>query len=287
MQDTRNKMRVTSHKPRATNKGLTLMEMTVVIAVMALLAVFGLPAIRALVNSFESEGGAKAMISASLASGRAIAAKEHHYAGIRFQKLYDPNDPDLLNAPQYMVFIIHDQPNTDLANGFRAVKGINPIKLPDSLGVMDLRIRTSLDESNSSDEPIEAGSDSESNDNIDDPNELRDTTAFSIIFSPSGKLLLHDVRVSNRNGERKNSNSSKDDIFNTKDNVTDALNPVGMFIQDDYAELGLGKEPSRRSFVIYDKSEFNKVDKSKRYSDYLKYLEVIYINPYTGTMIKR
>jgi hypothetical protein len=93
--------------------------------------------------------------------------------------------------------------------------------------------------------------------------------------------------VSNRNGKRKGNNSSKDDIFNTKDNVTDALNPVGMFIQDDYAELGLGEEPSRRSFIIYDKSEFDKVDINRRWSDYLKYLEVIYINPYTGTMINR
>jgi len=244
------------------------MEMTVVIAVMALLAVFGLPAIRALINSFESEGGTKAMISASLASARAIAAKEHHYAGIRFQKAYDPNDPDLLNAPQYMVFIVHDFGATGLAPGFRAVEGIKPIKLPDSVGVMEV-----------------VNGDGE----IDDvpSGEFTDKTTFSIVFSPSGKLLLHDVRVSNRNGKRKGNNSSKDDIFNTKDNVTDALNPVGMFIQDDYAELGLGEEPSRRSFIIYDKSEFNKVDEDRRWSDYLRYLEVIYINPYTGTMIKK
>ncbi len=279
MQDTRNKMRVTSHKPRATNEGLTLMEMTVVIAVMALLAVFGLPAIRALINSFESEGGAKCMISASLASARAIAAKEHHYAGIRFQKLYDPNDPDPLNAPQYMVFIIHDPEATGLAPGFRAVKGIKPIKLPDSVGVMDLRYRTNPNPWYSGDEPIDEDND------IDEPNEVRDTTTFSVIFSPSGKLLIHDVRVRNRDGERDSSSTeSYDDIFN-KDEKVEA--EEAMFYQDDYADLGLGQESSRRSFIIYDKSEFNKVDESRRWSDYLKYLEVIYINPYTGTMIKR
>ena len=242
------------------------MEMTVVIAVMAMLAVFGLPAIRALINSFESEGGAKVMISAALASGRAIAAKEHHYAGIRFQKLYDPNDPDPLNAPQYMVFIIHDPEATGKAPGFRAVEGIKPIKLPDSLGVMEV-----------------VGDDDEINGN----DELIDKTTFSIIFSPSGKLVIHDVRTRNRDGST--GDSSEDDIFNSIDNVTDPLNPLGMFVQDhgpastDHPR----QESSQNNFIIYDKSEFNKVDENRRWSDYLKYLEVIYINPYTGTMIKK
>ncbi len=240
-------------KVKARQSGLTLMEMTVVIAVMALLAVFGLPAIRALVNSFESEGGAKAMISASLASGRAIAAKEHHYAGIRFQKAYDPNDPDLLNAPQYMVFIIHDFDRTNLANGFRAVEGIKPIKLPDNVGVMEV-----------------VNGDGE----IDDvpSGEFTDKTTFSVVFSPSGKLVIHEVRAMKH--------SSKDDIFNTRTNVE---NGIGMFVQDKTDDI----EPSRRSFIIYNKSEFNKVDENRRWSDYLKYLELIYINPYTGTMIKK
>ena len=295
MQDTRNKMRVTSHEPRATNKGLTLMEMTVVIAVVALLAVFGLPAIRALINSFESEGGAKCMISASLASARAIAASQHHYAGIRFQKAYDPNDPDLLNAPQYMVFIVHDFGATGLAPGFRAVKGIKPIKLPDSVGVMDLMVRTDHRPShfgaeNTDDRPLEAGDldDTDPGNLVDGRNiYVTDTTSFSIVFSPSGKLIIHSVRVRNKNGDYqpKTRMDSMDSVFNGYDNIRD--NDIGMFVQDDYAELGLGAEPSRNRFIIYNKSEFNKVDIDRRWSDYLEYLEFIYINPYTGTMIKK
>lgn len=250
-------------KVKSRQCGLTLMEMTVVIAVVALLAVFGLPAIRALINSFESEGGAKVMISAALASGRAIAAKEQHYAGVRFQKLYDPNDPDPLNTPQYMIFIVHDpepEPNgTDLANGFRAVEGIKPIKLPDAVGVMEIM-------------------DSNSNSEINEDEEVIDKTTFSIVFSPSGKLVIHDVRVWNRNG--KTSNASDDDIFNTVSNIN---NGIGMFVQDEAAD----EEPSRRSFIVYDKLEFGKLDVNRRWSDYLEYLELIYINPYTGTMINR
>jgi len=269
-------------KVKARQCGLTLMEMTVVIAVMALLAVFGLPAIRALINSFESEAGAKAMISAGLASGRAIAASQHHYAGIRFQKAYDPNDPDLLNAPQYMIFIVHDFGATGLAPGFRAVKGIKPIKLPDSLGVMDLRYRTNPDPQYSGDSPIDE------DDDIDGFKEVRDTTTFSIIFSPSGKLLLHDVRVRNRDGERDSSSTeSYDDIFN-KDEKVEA--EEAMFYQDDYADLGLGQESSRGKFIIYDRVKFRQAyERGRAYSEYLEDLadSMIHINPYTGTMIKK
>ncbi len=269
---------------KARQSGLTLMEMTVVIAVMALLAVFGLPAIRALINSFESEGGAKAMISASLASGRAIAAKEHHYAGIRFQKAYDPNDPDLLNAPQYMIFIVLEEPSKmgGLTIGFRAVKGVNPIKLPDSFGVMDMRYRTDPDPWDSGDEPIDE------DDDIDGFKEVRDTTAFSIIFSPSGKLVIHDVRVRNRDGDYRpiNPDDSMDDIFNSPVNID--IHNTGMFVQDDYAHLGLGAEPSRGKFIIYDRLKFRQAyERCRAYSVYLEDLEVIYINPYTGTMIKK
>jgi len=268
-------------KPRQC--GLTLMEMTVVVAVIAMLTVFGLPAIRALINSFESQGSTRAMISAALSSARAIAAKEQHYAGIRFQHAYDPQG--LLNAPQYMIFIVHDtdpSPNgTDLANGFRAVEGINPIRLPGSVGVMDLRYRTNPDPRHSGDEPIDEDND------IDEPNEVRDTTTFSVIFSPSGKMVIHDVRVRNRDGIASGT-SSEDDIFNTEFNVEDE--EIAMFYQDDYTDLGLGQETSRNCFIIYDRIRFRQVyETGLAYSEYLEDLanSMIYINPYTGTMINR
>ena len=252
--------------------GLTLTEMTVVVAIVAMLVVFGLPAIRALLSSFETQGGTKAMISAALASARAIAAKERHYAGIRFQNRYREDN----KGCQYMIFIIHDPDphGTDLANGFRAVKGINPIKLPDNVGVMDLKLGSTAQDIDSYDE-------------IDDDWELTDTTTFSIVFSPSGKLVIHDVQVRNKDGKPKGNNSSEDDIFNTRSNVTNLSNPVGMFIQDDYDFLGLTKEPSRNEFIIYDRADFDKLNRNRRYDDYLRHLEVIHINPYTGTMINK
>jgi prepilin-type N-terminal cleavage/methylation domain-containing protein len=258
-------------KPR--QSGLTLTEMVVVVSIVAVFTVLGLPAIRAFIRSVESEGGAKAMISAALSSGRAIAAKEQRYAGIRFQNKYQEDG----KGCQYMIFIVQDP--EILADGFRAVEGIEPIKLPDSVGVMDLRIRTDSRPQYSGDNPIDGDND------IDELKELRDTTTFSIIFSPSGKLVIHDVRVRNRDGKTNNDNSSKDDIFNTKFNVENEK--IAMFYQDDYTDLGLGQEASRNSFIIYDRTIFEKLNPNSRYNDYLRDLEVIYINPYTGTMIEK
>lgn len=203
--------------------GLTLPEMAVVIAIIALLVGAGLPAVRMVQSSFESGSSTKSMISAALASARALAAKEQHYAGIRFQKRYQEDG----EGPQYMIFIVHD--SQIRANGFRAVEGTKPIKLPDSVGVKST-----------------------------------DDTTFSIVFSPSGKLVIHKVRAMNKDG--KMDDSSEDDVFNTLTKITHPGNPRGMFVQDP------GDMLSRNSFVLYDKIQTDK-------------LETVYINPYTGTII--
>lgn len=265
--------------------GLTLTEMTVVVASIAILVAIGLPAVRAFFRSFETEAGAKNTISAALSSTRAMAAEKHRYVGIRFQKAYNlnaPNPLDPLTAPQYMIFIVHDpasEPNgTGLANGFRAVEGLKPIKLPDSVGVMDLKLRTNPNPIYAGDAPIDNDA------KIDQASELRDTTTFSIIFSPSGRLVTHEVRIWNKNG--RGNDSSNDDVFNTAFNVE--TRKIAMFHQDDYSAMGLGQEYSRNSFIIYDTKEFTQAYKRGRaWNDYLKQVKPIYINPYMGTIISQ
>ncbi len=270
-------------KAKSRQSGITLTEMTVVIAVVALLGSLGLPAVRMLFDSFELQSGGRAVISAALATARAIAAKEQRYVGVRFQKGYDPDGP--LKAPQYMIFIVHDFDKTGLVSGFRAVEGVEPIKLPDSLGVMDLMVRiehspTQSGAENPADRPIEV-------DDLDEPAYITDTCSFSIVFSPSGKMVIHDVRVRNRDGDFRplSPNDSMDDIFNSPENITNYN--TGMFIQDDYADLGFGEESSRSRFVIYDRTLFDKMNKVERFDYLVDGLEDIYINPYTGTMIEK
>ena len=270
--------------------GLTLIEMTLVIATIALLVGFAVPAVRTLVDSFQSEGGTRSMVNAALNSARTMAMTNQRYVGVRFQKICtsdDPQDPlkDVVDAPQYMIFIIHEEPKAmgSLANGFRVIDGLEPIKLPDTMGVLDLT-RVTSDE------------------DIDEPFELSDATTFSIVFSPSGKLLVHDVRVRNRDGRYRPRNdpaateTSLDDVFNSADNI--CLYGQGMFIQDDYSrrnpsrqddiEFGLGEEPSRTSFVIYGAPTLQPAYARKTlWTEYLSRLATaaLYVSPYTGNLI--
>ncbi len=262
--------------------------MTVVIAIIALLTAIGLPAMRALVNSFQTQSGAHAMISAALASARAMAAKEQHYAGVRFQQDSAGN--------QYMSFIIHDLEKTGLSPGFRAIEGIKPIKLPEGTLIMDRRVRTNrgtnwTDAADPLDEPLTAA-------HLDDTNPLTlgadgenvyitDTSTFSILFSPAGKLVVRNVRIRNKNGIYRPDNSvpatlSMDDLFNSPQNIANFN--IGMFAQDDYPELGLGAEPSRSRFVICDRPQFDELNAQGRL-DYLNGLKQVDINPYTGRII--
>ena len=292
-------------KTRYRQSGRTLAEIVVVIAAIVLLGSLGLPAIRSFLGSFESGAGAKPVISAALASARAIAAREQKYAGIRFQKAYNPDAPlDPLKADQYMVFIIND-PGIG-AHYFRAVKGLEPVKLPDGLGVMDFAILINRNVQN----PVNPGvgdqvflndpnlTPADRDGWLNEPRELTDTTTFSIIFSPSGKLVMRGVRIRNRDDTTEATETpiiSMDDTFNTLTKISDPVNPIGMFIQDDYfgapSDYGLGPEPSRRDFLIYDRKEFKVAyDNGRAYSDYLSKLipnEVIQINPYTGTMVEK
>ena len=291
-------------RTRLRQSGLTLPEIAVVIATIALLVGFALPAIRALLDSFETQSGAKTLISTALASARAIAAKEQRYAGVRFQK-------DLAGN-QYMIFIVQDP--TIMAYGFRAVEDVKPIKLPKSSGVMDLAVVTDR----SSGTYGEIQFDGQLVDSaqkevlLSDLRALTDISTFSVVFSPSGKLVIHRIQVRNRDGiadtKSNQFTTSYDRVFNKKGDV-DKQTPelvqmgmgkeIGMFYQDDYfgvldipdypdlgniRDLGLGPELSRKRLVIYDRAQFDKFNAVGKVN-YIDSLDVIYINAYTGTMI--
>jgi len=264
--------------------GMSLLEETLVVAIVAVLIYFGLPAAKHLFNTMETPSGVKALISSALDSARAIASRDQQYAGIRFQHAYYKDDPDKspLKSPQYMIFIKYQPrknvPDLTDQDVFMAIEGIEPIKLPENIGVMDLIINKN--------EIINTNAE------INEDLELCDTTTFSLVFSPSGKLIVTDVQTRNRDGVG-NQNTSEDDIFNTEYQVEAE---VAMFVQDSDPsynppnKMGLEPEPSRRSFIIYDRTILRSLPDDQRYDRYLEDLKdrkMIYINPYTGTFINR
>ena len=257
--------------------GFSLTEMLVVIAVMAILFGIGVPAAKQLVKSYDSPSNVMSLIKMAIAKAQSIAARTGDDAGIRFQ-----TDS---KGDQYMIYIVHDHSATGLVSGFRAVSGVDPIKLPSEVGLMDLRIRTNHGTTlqaaeDPDDEPIYDGDAAASNGNIDGDYELKDTTAFSMVFLSTGKLTMRDVRVRNKDG--KTDDTSNDEIFNTDTNVDGGS---AQFYQDDYADLGLGQESSRNSFIIYETGKLDIGGMGSRWTSHLQYLDVTYINPYTGEII--
>ncbi|MCK4960319.1 MAG: prepilin-type N-terminal cleavage/methylation domain-containing protein [Planctomycetes bacterium] len=280
--------------------GFSLSELLVAMAVIMVLAGVAVPTIRHLIDAFESPKSIKNLVGAALANARAMAIRDSSYVGVRFQRAYDPQNPaNPLKWPQYMVFIIHDEPVTDKANGFRVMAGRQPIKLPKSMGIMDLMVRYDVVAAVTIDDrPLIAShlNDDPGVANIDPGGAnrcLTDTSCFSIVFSPAGKLVIHDVWVKNKQPKSLWTANANDSVFNTMDAV---IAGDAMFRQDYYPPYGLGQEASRNNFLIYDIAEFEKirVTTSMTYSDvanarlaYLESLSRVYVSPYTGEIINK
>jgi type II secretory pathway pseudopilin PulG len=275
---------------------LTLVEILAVLGIIAILFAIGVPAAKKIMESFNSSANVRTVIAAALSNARSIAMSKGTLAGVRFQQ-------DKLGN-QYMILIRYDGGALGIVeSGFRAMEDRKPIKLPESIGVTDLFVRTNRAATAAAADdplciPIPAASDALSDQNLDEAVELTDTTTFSIVFSKEGRLTIHDVRVRNWEGHTPSDGPSVDDIFNIQaavDAAALANPPKRMFYQDDYANLGLGREPSRNRFVIYDKKKFAAVPASQRWTKYFKPLEQTpsdpeslpweYVNPNTGELM--
>jgi len=259
-------------KLRANKSGFSLTELLVVMAIVGILAGIGLPAVKQVVNSFESATRIYDVVGAALSNARSMAHARTKYIGIRFQT-------DSIGQ-QYMVFIEHDYSATRLANGFRAMKGKSPIRLPKHGLVMDMNINMQISVEGEAPDQSPAGPLND-DDLINTPQEIRDATAFSIIFSPAGKLVQHDVRIRNV--------GDNDMIFNKNYEWETDLEPAEyvqplLFI-DDYPAEGLGQELSRKNFVVVEKNKINSIPPEQRWSRYLKFLQRIYVAPYSGELL--
>jgi len=272
-------------------QGVTLIELLVVVTIIILLTAVGLPAFKALSTAFESGDSVERMINATLAAARAMAIQDQRYVGVRFQKAFNL---DPLKASQYMILIERDAESTGIESGFRAVQGVKPVKLPDSVGVMDLNVATENRDrtwpEKSQYESIDLAT-GNSDALLDDVSELWDVTTFSMVFSPQGHLVVHGVRVRNNTGKMDSDTSlSEDDVFNTLGQVQAG---IAQFCQDDYFDedgsdviSGVGPEASRLSLVIYKTASFMEAfNRGVAWTGYLHESQRRYGNRYTGALI--
>ncbi len=280
--------------------GMSMMETTIVVAVIAIMAAVSSPVAKMITNAMDKNKDAQAMVSAALSTARNMAMEKQKHVGIRFQTAYignaaNPYDIRPLEKGQYMVFVEKlkaGDSSVTMADGYRAVGGLRPIKMPTFAVAVDMNVRIKYGDTNDLSGSRDANDVNVNSDNlINDDFELNDILAFSIIFSPNGKLVTRKVQVRNKNGKCRAINeqlSGYDDIFNSTQNIV--TNKLGIFAQDDYAPAGLGKEYSKKKFVICDKAELIKYyKKGEAYSKYLEELSEnpCRVNPFSGAIIKK
>ena len=73
--------------------GLSLIEETLVVAIVAVLLLLAVPAAKYLFNNIETPAGARAMIGSALNSAKAVAVREQRYVGIRLNGGWKPCRP--------------------------------------------------------------------------------------------------------------------------------------------------------------------------------------------------
>ncbi len=244
--------------------GFTLVEILIVVVIIAIMLTVTLPAVVGMVRS-QKMSSAQNLVRSLLAQARAYAAKEQKYAGVRFQQA--------ANGRQYAVVIEH------VANDIRAyiaVPNSKPLALPAGIGL----ISGQIDDNAIADKDAFLG----------DDNLMAGARTFSIIFSPTGQLVVKQVAVQQRD--------LKDKVFGSMAD-TETKPPLSLLSYDRYypgTDNGAAPwclpENSTTGMYIYDMSTLAEIPPGARYSAFFahyageKTVKRILINIYTGMIME-
>ena len=249
--------------------GFTLIEMLVVVAIVAVMSALVLPNTMGIIRSHRA-AATKNMIKNALAQAQAHAAVTQKYAGVRFQFTKD----QWQNNRQYLVLIENETTGGDYER-FVAIRNAKAAALPVGMGVI------SQAAFGSAQIPDNYAVDS-----------VMGETAFSIIFSPTGQLVTKDVYLQPK--DEMENGIFTDSIVNLDGNVDDG---IGLLYCDVYSGLNTEwrrEEPSALGLYIFDADklmsidglDMGPVDRAVERAEYIRSLEPILINIYTGTIIR-
>ena len=264
--------------------GMTLIEITVVVAIIAMLVGFGVPAVRALINSAQSESTVRTMVQSMFDTARTLAMANQAYVGVRFQKAYDAETEQ---TDQYMILVKHDpQPRRQgYANEYHALVGHKPVRVPSQYYLADLKYTVRSMESDGA--GVYFATDADVNE--------ADMTSFTVLFSATGQMVVGHVRVRNADGKpQADAHQSNDRVFNTKTRIDNPAPPDypeipgPVFLLDDDTP-GRHAENSRDRFFILGRDRLEQATKADRpWQDYLRGVsdDPILVSPFNGQLIE-
>jgi len=262
--------------------GFTLVEMLVVVAIVGLLTALTVPNVPGMVRSHKMSA-ARNLIKSALGQAQAHAAKYQKYAGVRFQ--FDRDGWE--KGQQYLVLIEHAPTYTSPtgtiysdSQRFVAVANAKPVALSSGIAAISLEVDSFPPPPSS---PLRDAY-------LDDDNSdgylycLNGATTFSIIFSPTGQMVVKDVRIHERD--------ANDSIFRSG----------GLLSYDEHFCPLIGKstldhapwcwaESSALGLYVYVTAAMREVGAGERYSAFIgrhgssEQVERILINTYMGTII--
>ncbi len=156
--------------------GVTLVEMMVVVAIIAIMLGIAVPSLKALFGAFRSEEVVERMSATAFATARNLAMERGRYVGIRFQKRdtvasLDASDNPrwVVEARQAMLFIESAiQDGSKSGSHFTTIKGFKPVDLPAGYTVISTVGGEGQDWTAAQ--------------------EIRDATTFTVLFSPAGRI---------------------------------------------------------------------------------------------------
>lgn len=255
--------------------GFTLVELLTVMAIIAVMSLLVLPGFTRMISS-NKEGAALNLIRAALVEAQVHAAQTQKYAGIRFQ--FDKNG--WAAGRQYLVLI-----ENITGDEFRAAPNAKPTALPEGIGAIDYSMLVQY--------PVNQTQINNNNNNLSDndtnPYGLLGSTTFSILFSPTGQLVVKNIYITRWNED--------DQVFNNQVLVESIPEkgklPPPLLYYDNYWKLKDSApwcwyEPSAKGLYIFEVNKMLDVNAGSRWSDYIGTAEVepVLINMYTGTIIR-
>ena len=268
-------------------RAFTLTEMLVVMAIIGLLVGMSVPAYNSIMKSHRNTAS-KNLIRASLLRAKAHAAGTQRYTGIRFQfgpGAIDPAGDEaerkwLTTKKQYLVLI--EKVSNSTLYDFAAVADVKPSILPPGVVVM----ANNLDFDYDGDVDVQ---------DFDEDIDLLDGTTFSIIFSPSGEMVVKTVQI-----VRRNDPSVVDAIFGDSADVDDEDRtstdpPASLLYFDDPSYMSESfwvsapwcqEESSMTGFVLFEIGSVMDMAWGEELRQFITDAQPTLINAYTGSLLE-